>query len=819
MACLWIETGSKAGLRLDLCDKPVVAGRHTGCDLVLNDDAVSRRHARFSFRRGEYYVEDLGSLNGTFVNGQPVRRAQKLADGDRIQLYGVGIRFQEGCARPKSMRSTVFLMDELDNAERLTKASHETLAEVSLLAVNPPTADSRLAALLDVSGSLQQCVEPAEQFQQVLTCLFRALPQIDRGCILRVEARGKKLVLEAIQVRAGDQPSTIGPIAQALVKASLEQRKAMLTDDVADDCSEDSIHVADRRSVMCAPLMDSGSNAIGVVYVDSVARPCPFANQDLDVLACVAMLAAQALEQATLHNTRYRTVFDTSGDGIITFSSDGTIQDANAAAARLFHYEQEELRGMQVASLIPDLAAWTGRGFQLEDRRGEALGRRRNGATTPISLAIGEYRLGGRTCYSAIVHDITQQKLVERTLKTLNEHLEREVHRRTEYVELHQDVAVIANTADTVASAFRAVLKRIHDFTSWQVGHVLFPADDGSKLFVDANLWGAWNEGVDVPSPLAVQQAFAAGSELVALVASSAQVHWTRDFRGDDSWTNALAACGLHCGVAFPVHVGDDVVAIVEFFAAEVEPPDVTLLDVLRHVGTQLGRVIERRRLQQELVDAVWDQQRAFGQELHDTLSQELTGIGMLANSVARRLELQDAPDAGTVRELAQMIQQAKQDTRRFAKGLLPVEVDACGLWSAIEELAESTRRRCAIDVELCCESDAEFEDNSLATHLFRIAQEAVTNAVKHAEATRVRIEMAEDPSGALILTIADNGSGLPPLAERAGRGVGLRIMDYRAHTIGAELDIRDANGGGTVVACRIQRRTDYEHGILGTSR
>jgi signal transduction histidine kinase len=258
---------------------------------------------------------------------------------------------------------------------------------------------------------------------------------------------------------------------------------------------------------------------------------------------------------------------------------------------------------------------------------------------------------------------------------------------------------------------------------------------------------------------------------------------------------------------AFPVLVGDEVVAVVEFFASIADAPDQTLLDAMMHIGTQLGRVVERRRLQQELVDAVWEQQRAFGQEIHDTLGQELTGIGMLAGSIARKLTLQKVPGAETVHELAHMIQHAKQGTRRLAKGLLPVEVDAHGLSAALEELAETTRLRCRIEVVVHCDPSLHLEDNLVATHLFRIAQEAVTNAVKHAHAGRLTLTLSEDKGGALTLTVADDGAGILPACRRQPRGVGLRIMGYRAQVIGAELDIRPAAAGGTAVICRLRRR------------
>jgi signal transduction histidine kinase len=271
---------------------------------------------------------------------------------------------------------------------------------------------------------------------------------------------------------------------------------------------------------------------------------------------------------------------------------------------------------------------------------------------------------------------------------------------------------------------------------------------------------------------------------------------------------SALAAAGVGSVCAFPVLVGDEVVAVAEFFASGGPEPDAMLVDALRHVGTQLGRVVERRRLQQEVVDAVWDQQRAFGQDLHDTVGQELTGICMLADSLARKLAKRDDPDAGAVRELAQMIQTAKQNTRRLAKGLLPVEIDAEGLKAALEELAENTRERCGIDVVVECDQQLQLEDNRIATHLFRIAQEAVTNAVRHASAGHLALRFTANDDDGVELSITDDGRGMPRPGRKRPRGVGLQIMRYRAQLIDAELIITPRKPSGTKVICRLSRST-----------
>jgi signal transduction histidine kinase len=368
-------------------------------------------------------------------------------------------------------------------------------------------------------------------------------------------------------------------------------------------------------------------------------------------------------------------------------------------------------------------------------------------------------------------------------------------------VQLHQDVAVIANEAESVAQAFRAVLDRLCGFTGWPIAHVFLQCEDDPAQFGEAAIWSV-REGVDGSALIEALRGrrASAGTSLAGQVIASGRACWGNavDKRGPyEDRTEACPRPWRHV-LAFPVLIGDEVAAVVEFFAINVESPDENLMDAMR--------LVERRRLQQELIGAVWEQQREFGQEIHDTLGQELTGIAMVAESIARKLASRDAPGAQTVQELARMIQQAKQGTRRLAKGLLPVEVDAEGLSAALEELAETTRLRCRIDVRVRCDRSLHLDDNHVATHLFRIAQEAVTNAVKHAEATQIGIDLS-GPPGALVLTVDDDGSGIMPSPRKQSRGVGLRIMGYRAQLIGAQLDIQPGPQGGTRVACRLERK------------
>jgi signal transduction histidine kinase len=223
---------------------------------------------------------------------------------------------------------------------------------------------------------------------------------------------------------------------------------------------------------------------------------------------------------------------------------------------------------------------------------------------------------------------------------------------------------------------------------------------------------------------------------------------------------------------------------------------------------TDLQRAQEElSRLQQEVLAVTERERRSIGQDLHDGLGQHLTGIAFLSKSLQRRMTEKaakggkvsdrEASEAGTIAEL---VQSAIGQTRSLARGLHPVEATPTGLSSALLELAMRTETVFALKCSFeCLRSEMEYDDE-VANNLYRIAQEAVSNATKYASARAIEITLSEG-DGQISLCIVDDGVGLPSEATR-GSGMGLRIMRYRAELIGGKLAIRDGEQRGTVVEC-----------------
>ncbi len=210
----------------------------------------------------------------------------------------------------------------------------------------------------------------------------------------------------------------------------------------------------------------------------------------------------------------------------------------------------------------------------------------------------------------------------------------------------------------------------------------------------------------------------------------------------------------------------------------------------------------ERKRLERAVVEIASGEQRRIGQDLHDTVAQELTALSLLGKDLAEIVG-SDPPKAPLVERMNQGLQRSQRELRAVLRGLLPVAVDAGGLMASLADLAARTHQEGKVACTIECPVPVSVTDNLTATHLYLIAQEAVHNAVRHARARTVRIALRAD--GGLVLSVRDDGIGLP--AESAPhQGMGLYIMRSRAAVIGARLSLEPAEPSGTVVTCVLAR-------------
>ncbi len=257
-------------------------------------------------------------------------------------------------------------------------------------------------------------------------------------------------------------------------------------------------------------------------------------------------------------------------------------------------------------------------------------------------------------------------------------------------------------------------------------------------------------------------------------------------------------------GTAKIIGIGREVKAVRK--DGSIFPIDLAVSEVDHlHLFTGVIRDISRRKqLEAEVLRIGEEERRRISADLHDGICQELVGIQYLAILLLRDLEKARHPLVAQARRIEEAIIKTTAHSRHLARGLSPVVADGSGLMHALRQLAETTaearRIRCAFE----CPTPVAIENPTMANELYRIAQEAILNAVRHAHATRITVRLTQT-HGEACLTVADNGPGLPAEVENAP-GMGLRVMRYRASLIGGQLVIRPRRGGGTEVICRWEK-------------
>lgn len=230
----------------------------------------------------------------------------------------------------------------------------------------------------------------------------------------------------------------------------------------------------------------------------------------------------------------------------------------------------------------------------------------------------------------------------------------------------------------------------------------------------------------------------------------------------------------------------------------------------VRHRTAALtNEMAERQRLERELLKISEREQRRIGHDLHDSLCQHLTGTALAGQVLEEKLAARGLSEAADAKKVVELIEDGISLSRKLAKGLHPIELEAEGLMQALDELAVTTSELFKVTCRFECESPVLIRDASTSVHLYRIAQEAISNAIKHGKARNIVIGFETEDDG-ITLRVKDDGVGLPnPLPERSG--MGLRIMAHRAGMIGATFTARHDKSGGTTVACVLRHTKDED--------
>jgi signal transduction histidine kinase len=222
----------------------------------------------------------------------------------------------------------------------------------------------------------------------------------------------------------------------------------------------------------------------------------------------------------------------------------------------------------------------------------------------------------------------------------------------------------------------------------------------------------------------------------------------------------------------------------------------------------------ERERLEYEILDLSERERQSFGQELHDAVCQELAGTAIAGQMLTKKLQAKGIEEASEAGEVTDMIFRSLNKARNVARGFFTAGFDALGLTDALRETVAHAEEQSGIRCEFTWQENLSISDEEVVMHFFRIAQEAIQNALKHSGATRLRVSL-ENVNGAVQLIVEDNGKGISG-SDNSRKGLGLRIMAYRAGLIGGNLKLEKGPEGGARIVCLVPPEKILANGATG---
>ena len=231
-------------------------------------------------------------------------------------------------------------------------------------------------------------------------------------------------------------------------------------------------------------------------------------------------------------------------------------------------------------------------------------------------------------------------------------------------------------------------------------------------------------------------------------------------------------------------------------------PMEITVTEI-GHLGLYCGIIrdlSEQKNLEKEVADICSLEQDRIGQDIHDSLGQQLTGLSLMTSSLKRELERESIPQSKKLDELISFLQHATEDAQMLSRGLAPMSIETLGLEDVVAILIDDIQKSTDINCDLEIQQPLNINDHRITIQIYRIIQEAVNNAVKHAEAKNIHVTLRNTDQ--FELSISDDGKGFKVSDNKFRKNLGLRIMRYRAGIVGCKLVVESETGKGTTVHC-----------------
>jgi PAS domain S-box-containing protein len=489
---------------------------------------------------------------------------------------------------------------------------------------------------------------------------------------------------------------------------------------------------------------------------------------------------------------RLRLLIDTALDAVVTFDGAGKITDWNAEAAMIFGWSKAEVMGRSLAeTIIPphdrtrlrrDLRQYRmTSGGPLFNKRVETAALHRSGRVFPAELAMTFVIVNNRASFSAFVRDITRRRQAEEALRQAHDELERRVQGRTaELTKANAALQAEMLARQQAQDVLRQSEKELADFFEQSPLGLLWVRPDGT-----------------------IQRVNKAQLDLLGRRADECQGRFIGEFFVDPGVANQLLARLANKET-------------VQNFGARIRglegAPRHALVDAnglwehgrLIHSRWFVRDITRRVELEQEILTIAEREQQRIGHDLHDDLCQQLAGIEFLSQTLARQLATLAPEGARRAGEIAGMVRQAMTHTRELAHGLSPLGAQAGGLMDALQSLAGRVRTLFNVNCQFHCEAPVLVHDPTVRIHLYRIAQEGVSNAFRRGKSTRIDLHLSRKGK-VITLAVKDNGIGLPPVPVNTN-GIGLRVMRLRASVIGGTLLVERGQHGGTTLVCTLKQ-------------
>ena len=488
--------------------------------------------------------------------------------------------------------------------------------------------------------------------------------------------------------------------------------------------------------------------------------------------------AVTAMREGERH---VRAIMENVADSLVTIDEAGIIRSVNPAVERMFGYKAAELIGENVTVLMPELHRIehdnylrrylaTGRAKILGAAAREVVGRRKDGSPIDVELSSSEMWYGGDRMFIGVLRDNTARKQADEALR-----------QKTAFIELSKITAAAANEASSVEEALETCVAEVCRHFGWPAGHAYVPAQDGSGELSPSMIWHLTDpEKFLVLRQITMRSRFAPGQGLPGRVLATRGPVWIADVRNDSNFPRAQAGedMGITSAVGFPVLIGTEVAAVLEFFAEDAIEPDEAALDAITHIGKQIGRVIERARAERDLLNAKDAAERADRTkgEFLATMSHELrTPLNAIIGfSEIMEQELYGPLGHTAYREYADDIKTSGTHLLNIINDILDVSKAEAGMIKLADEtvdLAEIIETSVRLLKPRALEKGIEIEIDlpSAVTRvrgdrqrLKQVLLNLMSNAVKFTNRGRVTVRLRCDPEDGVLLRIIDTGIGIP---------------------------------------------------------